>query len=173
MMRDSERTTVRCLSPNDKCGIGTNNLAIVYAGDVAHDSVNNPKNWRYCPSCGENTVFQCPECLEWHEVRHLSMKPYVCPTVIDKAKEKLASTLFDPRLACIGLFVLWVIGNFVGLYQYTPTEYMPIMMITAGLTIFTTFLVMFCLEPFVNKKRKAKFAEKFPNEWSILQRLQN
>jgi hypothetical protein len=147
-------------------------LTAVHADDNDPKSSSNPKNWRFCPSCQRDTVFQCPECLEWHEVRHLSLQPYVCPTAVSVVRKKLTSTLFDPMYRCFGLLALWLMGNFVVGIWYAPEWYGRFLLITGGLTIFAIFLVLFCLEPFINQKRTAKFAKEFPTEWSILQRLQ-
>jgi hypothetical protein len=173
-MNEVKNTVFSVACGNNNCELNGHVIGTANTQNTVCRSTGNPTNLRYCPACGKNTLFECPECHEWHPTRHLLNKPYVCQTQINKAVKKLNATLipvgrwYFPPVVVLGI-----------LYPGALWYYFPDVLWAGRLVLHAMmFLPLFWLIGWgwtfsVNKKRKVTFAKKFPNEWKLIQRFPN
>lgn len=168
----NDTVAVQCL--HEGCRIKAHVLARVCPDDNRSLSMQNSENWHYCPACRGYTVFQCPECLDWHEVRHLSTKPYVCPTVIITAIDKYESALVSYLIAYFIPIAIWFIIVFLTWLVLGHKMFISDYPFWSMLLIIPFGWFIGCLWVYIeNKKRKANFQKECSKEWELMQRFSN
>ena len=171
------RDTLDVVCGNNRCGLSGHVIGKADMQDTICRSVRNPKNLQYCPTCAKNTLFECPECREWHPTQHLlNNLPYVCPKEVDQAVGKYNSLLIPYDILVLIPVGIWVVLLLiVGLFTQPRTEVELLRFINYGIwsayMIPVLWLIGGTRTYIANKKRKTRFAKEFPDEWKLVQRF--
>jgi hypothetical protein len=182
-VRENNTFEIQCRNP--ACTKKERNVEIVHGDEKKFFSLDS-KNWRnarYCPACAGNMSFWCSECGGWHEVGHLSVKPYICPTVINTAINKYESALVSYLIAYFIPIAIWFIIVTIGMFLAWPATEIVLLghnILISDYPLWSALLIIpfgwliGCSWVYIeNKKRKANFQKECSKEWELMQRFPN